>query len=227
MRKNNASLFRLIKKSSKDQLVKLAGSKERCSHGHTIFEHPNCFDLNRGERVGVIDIETDHLKADFGTTLCYVIKELDKPNYYTRVITQAETMKVNDKRVVEGCIEDMRRFDRLIGYYHTGFDIPFLRARASINELEFPPYGSIYVDDLYYIIRKNFSLSSKGLENACRQLLGISNKTKLDGKIWKSASRGDDVSMGYILDHCMKDVEDTEKLYHHIKDFYKPVRKSL
>lgn len=227
MKPKNNALLQLIKKSTKQELIKLAGSPQRCKHGHTIFSHPHCFDIEKGERVGVIDIEADHLKADFGTLICYVIKEVNEDRYFTNIILPGEAAKADDRRVVNSCINDMGKFDRLIGYYHTGFDIPFIRARASINDLNFPPFGSIYVDDIYYTVRRNFAISSKSLKNACKQLLGDTNKTDLDGRLWKLAARGDKEALTYVHEHCFMDVVDTERLFHYVKDFYKPQRKSL
>lgn len=226
MKRDNA-LLRFLQRTPKDKLIKLASSPMRCRHGHTIFSHPNCFDIEKGERVGVIDIESDHLKADFGTCLCYVIKELGEDRYCTNVILPEEAQRADDSRVIKSCVQDIQRFDRLIGYYHTGFDIPFIRARASINGLDFPPFGSLWVSDVYYTIRSKFGISSKSLKNACKQLLGDTNKTDLDGRTWKLASRGDKDSLRYVLDHCINDVLDTERLYDHVKDFTKITRKSV
>ena len=49
----------------KAEIVKMSNYK--CRHGHTGLEHPNCYfdETGAGERIGIWDIETSGLKADF------------------------------------------------------------------------------------------------------------------------------------------------------------------
>ena len=51
----------------------------RCIHRHNGFDHPNCYDTEKGiiEKIGFLDIETSNLNADFGYVLSYCIKKLD------------------------------------------------------------------------------------------------------------------------------------------------------
>ena len=107
------------------------------------------------------------------------------------------------------------------GSHNTGFDLPFLRARALIVGVDFPSYGSLKHKDLYYVIRNKFKLSSRRLENACRQLLGATDKTRIDAKYWRNGVRGDIESLKYILEHNVYDVLDLEKLYKKCEEFSK------
>ena len=204
-----------LAKFKKSEIIWL--NDHHCKHHHTYLEHYNCFLAERPDqkRTGLIDIEATNLKADFGIVLCYCIKELGVDKIHEAVITKRDlSMKgYLDKRVMRKCIEDMKRFDLLVGYYSTGFDIPFLRTRALAHKLSFPPFGSIHHKDIYYIIRNRFQLSSSRLENASRVLLGHSDKTRIDSEKWILALQGNTHALKYIIEHCRNDVRDLEKLY--------------
>lgn len=167
--------------------------------------------------MGFLDIETSNLDADFGIILSYCIKDSLSPTILEGVITKKdiEAAKAGDedKAVVIALVEDMQKFDRLVTYYGARFDIPYIRTRAMITNVEFPPFGSILHKDLYDVIKRKMRLSSNRLENACRQLLGKTEKTRFDGRYWRAGSRGDKKSLEFILDHNRKDVLDLEKLY--------------
>jgi uncharacterized protein YprB with RNaseH-like and TPR domain len=88
--------------------------------------------------------------------------------------------------------------------------------------LDFPFFGVIKHTDLYFVIKSRFNLSSKRLENACRVLLGTTQKTRVDAKYWRGGVRGEPKSLKYILQHNRYDVVDLEKLYEAVIDFKKP-----
>jgi len=189
----------------------------RCRHGARYLEHPHCYLTENPfeEKVGFIDIEATNLKADFGIVLCYCIKELGKDKIYEATINKRDLSQKGylDKRVLRKCIEDMKQFTLLVGYYSSGFDIPFLRTRALTHGLLFPLFGEIRHKDIYYIVKRRFKLSSSRLENACRVLLGHTDKTRIDSEKWILALQGNPRALAYIVDHCRKDVTDLEKLY--------------
>ena len=212
----------------KKKIVQLA--KWRCEHGETGLSHYNCFLRSNPdtERLGFIDIESTNLAADFGIILCYCIADADSDTIYHRVITKSDLKTCLDKKVVEQCLKDMRKFDRLVGFYSTKFDIPFIRTRAvALGVEDFPEYGEIIHNDLYYAVRNKFRLSSNRLENACRILLGNTDKTRIESKYWIKALQGDVDSLAYILDHCQKDVTDLKKLYNKLIPYRKITDTSL
>jgi len=204
----------------KTQIVKLA--KWRCKHGETGLSHYNCYlrEHPETERIGFIDIECTNLKADFGIVICYCIADNDSDTIYERIITKKDLATDLDKRVILQCIRDLRRFDRVIGYYSSRFDIPFLRTRAIALGIDnFPEYGEIIHNDLYYAVRNKFQLSSNRLDNACRILLGRTEKTRIDSESWIKALQGDPTALNYIQDHCRKDVLELKRLYHKVTNF--------
>lgn len=208
-----------VHRLKKAEIVRLA-SLHCKAHGHTMLEHYSCYQREfpgTEERVGYLDIEASNLKPDYGIVLCYCIKDGSSDNIDQDVLTASDINKAKagneDKRVVESCVRDMLKYDRIVGFYSKRFDLPFLRSRALMNGSSFPVYGTLKHTDMYDIARRNFNLSSRRLENCCRNLLGKSDKTRIENAYWRGGVRGDKKSLEYVLDHCVHDVEDLEKLY--------------
>jgi len=211
----------------KDELLELF--RGRCKHGHTYAEHPNCYMKEKKSdiKVGYFDIETSNLKANFGIILSYAIKVKGEKTIYSDTIKKEELMNGTlDKRLVKQCIEDLKKFDVIMGYYSTKFDIPFVRSRALYWKIDFPKYGELKHKDIWYMVRSKMCLHSNRLESACKHL-GIIGKTHIEGKYWTMALTGDEKSLNYILDHNKKDVIILEKLHNRIKIFVRDINRSM
>jgi uncharacterized protein YprB with RNaseH-like and TPR domain len=204
----------------KQELVWL--STHKCEHGHTFLSHYACYKPTN-DRLGFLDIETSNLSADFGIILSYCIKKADSKEILYETLELEDIAKFGpgkeDKRVVEKLVKDLEGFDKVVTYYGSKFDMPFIRTRALINNIDFPAYGTLAHRDLYYTLRFKFKLSSNRLENGCRVLLGKTNKTRIDSKYWLGGMRGDAKSLQYILEHNKYDVIDLEKLYNKVEGY--------
>lgn len=210
-----------VHRIKKTQLVWM--NKNKCRHGHSFLEHYNCYlqEHPEEEKLGFIDIETTNLKADFGIVICFAIAPDNGDPVSHRILTKRDLRTCLDEKVVSQCIKDMRKFDRLVSYYGSRFDIPFLRTRAIALGLDFPEYGEIIHNDLYYTVRNKLNISSNRLDNACRTLFGETAKTRIDADHWIKALMGDEAALAYIQDHCIKDVLETKKLYHKLENYRK------
>jgi len=202
----------------------------RCKHGHRYVEHPACYLKEKKDkelRVGYLDIETSNLKANFGIMLSYAIKEKGSKKLYCSTINKKEIDDGTlDKRIVRDCISDMKKFDVVMGYYSTKFDIPFIRSRAMYWGIEFPMYGELLHKDIWYMVRAKMCLHSNRLESACKHL-GIEGKTHIESIHWIRALSGDKKALAYILDHNKKDVIILEKLHNRIKEFTRNINRSI
>ncbi len=160
------------------------------------------------------DIETTHLKADFGTVLCIGYKWLGKPKVYVPAITEYESWdrdKTDDSGLVSDFLQVYESADMVVSYFGKGFDTKFLNAKlmeASGRLLPNTPHV-----DLFYTVKANLALSRKSLENV-GYFLGLSQeKTKVEGKIWRRAATGHGPSVNYIVRHCRADVLLLEEAY--------------
>jgi uncharacterized protein YprB with RNaseH-like and TPR domain len=194
----------------------------RCKHGHTYLSHLKCYekDKARPERIAYFDIEASNLVADFGILLSWSILDSATGRIDYAVLNKQDIDSgAEDKRLLRALIKALRPFDRIVGYYSSRFDVPFVRARCAIQKVLFPAFGTIKHTDLFFLIRTRFKISSRRQENACRVVLGKTRKTRLDQKHWRSALSGKKKSLAYILDHNKKDVLDLRDLHVATKDF--------
>lgn len=213
----------------------------RCIHRHTIETHPNCFrkglikreDWWHNKRIGYFDIEANELKANWGLMLSWCIKDRDTDKIYSSIITKEELFnKDYDVRVTKELLEIMPEFDILVTYYGTGFDIPFVRTRATYwNQkldlgVKFPKYGSIYHWDLYYKVRQKYQLHNNRLGTAT-QFFGIEGKTHLDPEKMIDARYGDPEALKWLLHHNVEDVIILQRLHDLLWEHSKWIRTSI
>lgn len=214
-----------VHKLKKSEIVSLANGHCK-AHGHNYLDHYACYrkdhPLEKPERIGYLDLETSNLAADYGQLLSWAIKPSDSKTVIGDVFKPSDIKSgTEDKRIVASCVKEMLKYDRIVTFYGSMFDIPFLRARAMIVGVPFPPFGSLKHRDCYFIMKSRFKLSSKRLENCCRQLLGATEKTRIDAVYWRNGTRGDKKALAYIYDHNCKDVTDLEKLYNKVEMYSK------
>ena len=217
-----------VYKLKKTELVWLNANK--CKHGHTYLEHYNCFlkENPNQNRIGFFDIEVSNLKANVGLLLCYCIKDFGSDEIIEGCITPKDLRSDRlDEKVVRKCVSDLSKFDRIVTYYGTGFDIPYIRSKAVHCGIDFPCYGEMLHTDLYYIVRNKFKLTRSSLKVATQYLLGDTNKTEIDWKTWIRAGLGHQPSLDYVLEHCRMDVVDTQRLYEKIMGFKKETDLSI
>lgn len=194
------------------------------AHGVVYLGHPSCYEREcpDKQKTGFIDIESSQLKADWGIVICVTILDLNSDYQFARTITKKEVYsKELDKNVVRDAIVEMRKYDRLIGYYASNmrFDIPFLRTRAVHHDLDFPAFGEIIMEDMFPVIKYKFKLSRNRLDNACEALLGKSDKTHWLWNYWLKAIQGDRAALDYIEDHCRRDTKELKRLYQKVYKF--------
>lgn len=209
-------------------------SEHTCAkHGHSYLEHYQCYKTEvdtSQERIAFFDIETSNLNADYGQMLSYCIKPNLSEDILHGIISKTDLRcepGTADARIVRKCIKDLAGFDKVVTWYGARFDIPYLRTRAMVNGIDFPGYGALAHKDLWFTCRGKFKLSSNRLENACRVLLGETNKTRIEPKYWHGALLGDKASLDFVLEHNKYDVLDLEKLYNKIEGYGRPVAASI
>uniref|UniRef100_A0A6M3JWR4 Putative RNase_H superfamily protein n=1 Tax=viral metagenome TaxID=1070528 RepID=A0A6M3JWR4_9ZZZZ len=205
----------------------------RCEHGHNGISHRRCFDRaeRKEERIGFFDIETHGFNADFGIMLSYCIKVENEDVILQGLITSRDVRRVEeeDKRLVRQCVNDMKKFDRLVVYWgkHRRHDIPFVRTRAMSMGVPFLVHREIYVTDVWDWVKNNLRLERNSQERACLAILGETDKTRFNGRIWHRAAKGDKECLATILDHNQRDVRDLEKLYHTLLPYVRNTNASI
>lgn len=160
------------------------------------------------------DIETTHLKADFGTMLCVGYKWLHEKTVHVPSITDYPDWQKNmtdESRLLKDFKKVYESADMLVTYFGKGFDVKFLQAKFLEHGLGVAP--NIPHVDLFYTVKANFALSRKSLQNVGYYLDLNTEKTPVEGKIWRRAATGHKPSIDYIVRHCKADVQMLEELY--------------
>jgi len=220
-----------VHKLKKQEIIWL--SRHYCKHSHDYLSHYSCFlreiaDKHEWEpgknipiphRIGFFDIENFGFKADFGIMLSYCIKDSESDKIYGRHVTKKELETCADEKLVRECVKDLERFDRIVGFYSTKHDIPFVRSRAVFHKIPFPAIHSLCHTDVYYIIKHKFKLSRNSQQTAYNILVGESHKTHWGRDHWIKALRGDAESLSYILEHNKIDVLELEELYYAVSEY--------
>lgn len=203
--------------------------ENRCPHRHRYSTHFGCFlkDNNISEKIGFLDIETSNLKANFGIVLCWCILD-EKGNRLEDVLNKKDVLSgFEDKRIIQSCIDAMRKFDRICGHYSTYFDIPFLRTRALILGLKFPGQGEIYHTDVWRMAKSKLCLHSNRQNVVAESLYGKTVKTRISHPAWRKAMLGCPDAAAEVLDHCQKDVIDLRKNFYTLLPFVKLAKTSI
>jgi len=217
-----------LNKLSKAEILKLWNS--RCQHGHRYLNHYNCYLKEKGitEKIGFLDIETSNLKPAFGIVFCWCIKDRDTGVVHYDTVTKKDLYsKAEDRRVVETCIATMKNYDRVVTHYGTYFDLPFLRTKAIIHGLEFPKYKEIYHTDVYAMAKKLVCMHSYRQNIIAETLFNETIKTRINHSYWRKAMQGSKSAMEYILDHCIKDVDELQNNYEALIEYTNSVKRSI
>ena len=204
---------------------------------HNGLEHSSCYDklhtLDLREKIGFLDIETEDLKADYGVIFSYCIKDRNSDKIYHDSLTLEDIKKYGSKapredtRLIRNLVKDMSNFTRLVTHFGSIFDLSFIRTRAVMCGVEYPTYGQYVQTDTWRILKSKFKLSRNSLENACLKLLGSTLKDRLSLSIKHGCIRGEEWAIKYCLEHCKKDVLDTERLYNAICPYVRQTNASF
>jgi len=180
-----------------------------------------------------LDLETSNLNPSFGLLLCWGIKTFDSEETFQGRITekdlQGETAADLDIRLVEECANVLGRYETVITYNGTTFDIPWLRTKALRSKIPFPIYGSIWHIDLFKVCKSRLRLGKRwpSLDLVCAYF-GINWKTRTDWDDWLLAMvRADEKSVNSIVEHNYGDLMATEEVYKRMSPYFKLTRTSI
>lgn len=210
----------------KTELIKRA--RFTCKHRHNGLSHPQCFDEQfPPESIGFFDIEATSLNASFGFALTYCIKKFGGAVLKRTVTPKDITQHRYDRSLCEQFLDDLGDFSRVVTYYGSRYDIPFMRTRCLSHDLDFPPFGSVFHTDLYYQVRSKLKLHSNRLEAACTAF-GIEAKGhKLTPMLWRDAGTGCDKALAHVLAHNEEDVVSLEGLWRKLNGCFIPTKASI
>lgn len=175
----------------------------------------NVDDLKKGVRVGVWDVESTGLNADYGYILCVCVLDVHANKIHTvRIDDPRNPDKNSDKWVVKEAIKLLNQFDVLVGWYTTKFDFPLLDTRALKHGLK--PLNratGAFRRDLWFTSRSRLKLRSNRLAVVGEFLFGKTVKNSITPDFWNGAIRGDRKALNYVVNHCHLDLHETLRVY--------------
>lgn len=221
-----------IRKLLKRDIVWLA--EHNCkAHNHSYLSHYNCFLREKPsmspltEKVGIFDIETTGLKCSYSHMLCWCIKEQGTDIIHEDLLTRKEVRDKNDKRIIKSAVKEIKKYDRIIGWFSSRFDLPYVRGRAIYHNIEFPTYKELYQTDLYYIARSKLAMHSNRLGAVC-QFFGIEAKNHpMTPELWAKAGAGNKEALNTVLEHCREDVVSTDSCYEMLNKYSAENKRSI
>ena len=178
-------------------------------------------------RIGCFDIESASLDANAGGYLLSWAMLLPDGESQSALITKAEIFNGKlDKRLVKQAVAAIKSVDVVCTYFGTGFDIPFLRARALYWGFHFPAYGQISHLDLFYAARSLLKLSNRRM-GTVTSFLGMTEKDHYDVSVWNRARLGEPEALDAVLRHNIEVVKITQDLLITLAPYRKWTRQSI
>lgn len=164
-----------------------------------------------------LDIETSAAKANKGRITAIGILKGEKA-------TVKPAWKLEDERPLLEWLNSKLGDEKVVTWYGSGFDIPFLLTRMALLEVSPEPLLEAPKMDLYQRCEESLSFSSYSLESVAR-FFGISPKYEFSGKdmlaLFKLSKEGDEDAKSAILNHCEDDIWMLKKVYDRVKTYLK------
>lgn len=187
-------------------------------------------------KIGVLDIETTGLWADFGYVLVAIMKDIETNEYQvfrldeTDSYRNAENRKHPefwrrvDRELLRNFRQEYEKYDIIIHFNGSWFDIKFLNTRLIKNNLPvLPPMKQL---DIYSIARYKLRLRSKRLD-ALKEFLEIDEEESgHQWEYWQMAANGIREGFDFVENHCRKDVDRLGQVTRRMKAYINYIRKT-
>ncbi len=168
-------------------------------------------------KIGVLDIETTGLWADFGYVLCAVLKDIETNKYeifrldempsYRKVknLENPESWRRIDRELLQKIREKYEEYDIIVHFNGRNFDIKFLNTRLIKNNLPILP--DMKQLDIFQIAKCRLRLRSKSLDDL-KEFLEVDDERRgHQWEYWQMAAARIKAGHDFVVEHCMKDVD--------------------
>jgi len=190
-----------------------------CRHHHTYLSHYSCFLFEKPdtspvkEKIGIFDIETTGLQANWSVMVSWCMLDHDTEKIAYDTTTRREIRDRTDKRLVKSAVKELKKYDRIITWYGSRFDIPYVRTKALYHNIDFPAYKDLYHTDLLYVSRQKLKLHSNRLGNVCQYLEIPAKGHPMTPKLNNDLQAGKEEAIKFVLEHCKEDVQSTNEMF--------------
>ena len=167
-------------------------------------------------RILAWDIEASNLNADFGIVLCVGFKEVESGR--AQVLDILDYQKPGgdlisaEKRLLKDVSERLLDSDCWLTHFGTYYDIPFINTRLLYHKLPLIPANHPAIDT-WKVSKNRLKLRNNRLITISEFLGTKDEKNAIQPEEWIRAMGGHKRSMGYIVEHCRRDVLVLEEAY--------------
>ncbi|RMF49323.1 MAG: hypothetical protein D6750_06270 [Bacteroidetes bacterium] len=161
----------------------------------------------------VLDIEATSLYADYGHILCAVVKPIDGDAIVLRLDDYHDRPTFDDSPLLADLIKILGAAPMVVGWNIDRYDLPYIRTRKMIWRamgVELPSATTKSYDMLR--LRRKYRLHANRL-GTWMDNLQAGKKTDVLPLEWRQASYLIKDGMDYVVQHCIADVEGTERLF--------------
>lgn len=169
-------------------------------------------------RMASWDIEATQLNADLGSVLCASVKPFGKKPYTFRIKAVG-----NDVKVIRDLKDALEEYHCWLTYYGKGFDVPFVNTR--LLKWGYEPIEPRHHIDLFFTLKANTKMSSKGLGRFLSLLGAEEQKMGVSQNVWSEMGFRLSDHMPTMVERCESDCVGLEELYTKTRHIIKDIKK--
>lgn len=179
-----------------------------------------------GFRMAFFDIETTNLGALMGRMLCASVAD-SWGNVTTRTISDFDqTTVLDDSGLAEWIRDELERYDIVVGWNSSQFDISFIQARLLRWGRRALRQDLMHIDPMYKARPgRGARIGSSKLDNVAKFFRTPDQKTALDWDTWNLAAAGDEAAMALVVEHCEADVLVLRSVFQNLKPLIRTVHR--
>lgn len=171
-----------------------------------------------GFTMAFYDIESDGLNGWGHEITCASITDNFGKTYSRTKFDFDQRNVLDDMELVIWLRDELEKYDILVGWYGTMFDLPFMNAKL-IEYGQRPIRDMMYLDPCYKTRggRYGLKVGSSKLKNVAKWLKTPNQKPEVEWETFKLAAIGDPVALAEVVDRCEADTKVMRDIFHHIK----------
>ena len=171
-----------------------------------------------GFNMAFYDIETDGLGAWNHEMTCWSIADnFGKVTNATKFDFPQRSL-LDDKGLVVALRDELEKYDILVAWYGTMFDLPFMNGKL-LEYGERPIRDMMYLDPCFKTRggRYGIKVGSSKLKNVAKFFKTAHQKPEVEWSTFKLAAIGDPEALAEVQDRCDADVLTMRDIFQHIK----------
>lgn len=146
--------------------------------------------------------------------ICWSAKWSDSDQVLSGVLKPGEAKRQDDKRIVAGLADLIRKADIVVAHNGNAFDLKMLNTRLVHHGLD--PVGQTQTIDTLQIARSTFRFTSNKLDYLAK-FLGLPGKHKTTFRLWEDCYHGSKNALAEMVDYNRQDVIVLERVFQRLR----------